>query len=302
MCGITAISLSGSQNIGVYLYKALQVLQHRGEDSTGVAVYSTAYEDEQYKINLYTLDVVGAISKITTAIASVGGDIKDVSIRIVESLGFDRYLVRIDEEKLEELARRINSTNVAKVLSIGKKLEILKATYNVQKFSKIFELQKLQGSHALGHVRFSTESAVDLLHAHPFQSYSTPDVAIVHNGQVTNYWKLREKLEKEGCYFITENDSELIVHYITYMIKHGFSLEEALKRSATELDGPFAYVVSTQNQLGLVRDRLGLRPLMVGETDGIFMAASEEVAIRKVMPNAKVRYLKPGEVVVHTIR
>jgi len=302
MCGIIAVALSNSKNIGIYIYEALKALQHRGRDSTGVAVYSSCYGNDYYKIRLCTKNVIGAISKISSAIANLGGNIVDVNINIVENLGFDRYIIKIDEKKLEDLAKSINSTNIAKVLSIGKELEIIKATYDVEKFNEVFGISNLQGSHALGHVRFSTESTVDLFHAHPFQSYSTPDIAIVHNGQITNYWKIRELLKDRGYYFATENDSELIVHYITYKTRQGFSLKEALERSIEELDGPFSYIVSTEKQLGLVRDKLGLRPLVVCEYDGIFMAASEEVAIRKVLPNAKVRYLKPGEVILKEVK
>jgi glutamine phosphoribosylpyrophosphate amidotransferase len=145
-------------------------------------------------------------------------------------------------------------------------------------------------------VRFSTESCVDLLHAHPFQSFNYLDVALVHNGQITNYWRRRERLERKGVCFQTENDSELIVHYLIEKLREDNCLSEALKTSVEDLDGPFSYIISTGEEIGMVRDRLGLRPLVILEGNGIRAAASEENALRIVSEAGKIRNLRPGEV------
>ena len=197
----------------------------------------------------------------------------------------------------EELKNIIRKYSLA-VLSIGKYSIISKDVGLVDDVEKVFNFSKMKGTHGIGHVRFSTESAVDALHAHPFQTFDFPDIAIVHNGQITNYWKRRELLELEGHVFQTDNDSELIIHYIVNKLRKGYKLEEALHEAVKDLDGPFAFLISMPEGIGMARDRLGLRPLVTSEADGVFVAASEEVAIRKVLPESKITYLRPGEVEV----
>jgi len=136
---------------------------------------------------------------------------------------------------------------------------------------------------------------VDLFHAHPFQAFSYPDVAVVHNGQITNYYKMRAKLEENGRQFDTNNDSELIVHYITNKLEQGLTLKEALDESIKDLDGPFSYIVSTSDAIGVARDKLGLRPALILESQELCAVASEENALRVIGNSGNIRNLKPGE-------
>ncbi|MGC8911207.1 MAG: ACT domain-containing protein [Nitrososphaeria archaeon] len=276
----------------------MENLQHRGKDSAGVAVYGReGVQEDEYIIKIFTKDVVGALSKVSTALASAGADIRSIKINTLRGFGFDKYIVRVYEERLGDVVERINATGLAKVISIGKKMEIIKDIGLAEELEKNFKVSEMIGTHGLGHVRFSTESGVDIFHAHPFQSLKYPDIALVHNGQITNYWKIREKLERAGVSFETENDSELIVHYVVEMMNKGYSLEEILKNSVKELDGPFSYIISTSDSIGMVRDKLGLRPLLVFEGEKIRAAASEESALRIFGDSGRIRGLRPGEVV-----
>jgi glutamate synthase domain-containing protein 1 len=276
----------------------MENLQHRGKDSAGVAVYGgESVQDDEYIIKIFTKDVVGALSKVSTALASAGADIRSIRINTLRGFGFDKYIVRVHRERLSDVVERINETGLAKVISIGKKMEIIKDIGLAEELEKNFKISEMIGTHGLGHVRFSTESGVDIFHAHPFQSLKYPDIALVHNGQITNYWKVREKLERAGVSFETENDSELIVHYVVEMINRGYSLEEILRNSVKELDGPFSYIISTSDSIGMVRDKLGLRPLLVFEGEKIRAAASEESALRIFGDSGRIRGLRPGEVV-----
>jgi len=276
----------------------MENLQHRGKDSAGVAIYGgESVQDDEYIIKIFTKDVVGALSKVSTALASAGADIRSIRINTLRGFGFDKYIVRVHRERLSDVVERINATGLAKVISIGKKMEIIKDIGLAEELEKNFKISEMIGTHGLGHVRFSTESGVDIFHAHPFQSLKYPDIALVHNGQITNYWKIREKLERAGVSFETENDSELIVHYVVEMINRGYSLEEILRNSVKELDGPFSYIISTSDSIGMVRDKLGLRPLLVFEGKKIRAAASEESALRIFGDSGRIRGLRPGEVV-----
>lgn len=298
ICGIAGVALKDKGEVGRLLSKMLGGLQHRGLDSAGVALYSgEAMPPDEYMIRVFTKDVIGALSKVSTAIASAGGDIRNIRLNSLNGYSFDLFTIRASERNLSEMVKRINSTELSKVLSLGKKMDIIKDTSSAEELDRNFNLSSFQGSHGIGHVRFSTESRVDLLHAHPFQSFDHLDVAVVHNGQITNYWKMRERLERKGINFQTENDSELIVHYVIDRMMEGDGLSDALGASVEDLDGPFSYIISTATELGMVRDKLGLRPLVILEGDAMKAVASEENALRLIGASGKIRNVKPGEVV-----
>jgi glutamate synthase domain-containing protein 1 len=298
ICGIVGVLLEEETEVGKLLITMMRSLQHRGIDSAGVALYRGENLPEgEYILRLFTKDIVGAMSKVTTAIANAGGDIRNIEIRSVKGFGFDRFVIRATSDSIKNIVQRLNTTGISKVLSVGRKIEIIKDTGITEELDENFKVSAINGTHGIGHVRFSTESKVDLLHAHPFQSFDYPDVALVHNGQITNYWKVREELEEKSVSFETDNDSELIVHYIIDKLKQGLSLRESLKESVRELDGPFSYIISTANEVGMVRDKLGLRPLVVLEGEGICAAASEESALRAINHKGRIRNLRPGEVV-----
>jgi glutamate synthase domain-containing protein 1 len=285
----------------------LKSLQHRGTDSAGIAFYrKLSLEPDEYLFLLNSVDMPGTDAKITSAIAEVGGNIRDIRHRLHGGYGLDDYTVMINREKLKELADRIDSTERAKVLSFGKGMTVIKEVGKVELLEKIYDKafgsrdKEMVMTHGIGHVRFSTESAVDKYHAHPFQA-GFPDVAIVHNGQITNDWKMREYLKAKGHTFESGNDTELIIHYIIDKIGNGFSLEESLRQSVEELDGPFAYIISTPDAIGMAKDKLGLRPLVVAESEEVMAVASEESALREIMKNPRVEHMPPACVKVFKV-
>jgi len=303
ICGIAGVAFNGKGEVGQCLSKMFEGLQHRGLDSAGVALYSgDIMPPDEYMIRVFTKDVIGALSKVSTAIASAGGDIRNIRLNSLNGYNFDLFTIRAKEGNLSEIVRRINGTELSKVLSLGRKMDIIKDTSSAEELDRNFNLSSFQGSHGIGHVRFSTESRVDLLHAHPFQSFDHLDVAVVHNGQITNYWNMREKLERRGINFQTENDSELIVHYVIDRMMDGGGLSEALSASVEELDGPFSYIISTALEIGMVRDKLGLRPLVILEGEAVRAVASEENALRMIGAIGKIRNVKPGEVVCWRVK
>lgn len=286
------------RDVGKYLIVMMRALQHRGRDSSGLAIYSGGSpSSNEFIFRLFTKDVIGAASKVSTAIAKAGGDIRSIHLNTMdEGFGYDKYQIRIDPENLRAVVDSINSTEVSRVISVGRKMEIYKDVCEVSKLDKLFSASELKGTHGIGHVRFSTESKVDLLHAHPFQAFEYPDIAVVHNGQITNYYKMRRKLEGLGHKFETENDSELIVHYVAEKLERGLSFQEALKESVKDLDGPFSYIISTPEGIGVARDKLGLRPAVILDTEEVFAVASEEGALKSIVKSRYIHNLSPGEV------
>ena len=144
-------------------------------------------------------------------------------------------------------------------------------------------MERVRGTHAIGHVRMATESDVDISGAHPYWAYPFSDVAVVHNGQLTNYFYWRRRLERSGHRFQSECDSEIIAVYIAEQMREGLSLEEAMRLSLDELDGVFTYICVTGDALGVAKDEMAAKPLVLYEADEMVALASEEIAIRAII-------------------
>ncbi len=129
----------------------------------------------------------------------------------------------------------------------------------------------------------ATESDVDIANAHPYWAYPFPDVAVVHNGQLTNFHDWRRRLIRSGHRFQSECDSEIIAVYLAEQMSRGRSLEEAMHQSLEDLDGVFTYICVTEDALGVAKDELGAKPLVLYEGDELVALASEEIAIRQVL-------------------
>jgi glutamine phosphoribosylpyrophosphate amidotransferase len=146
-----------------------------------------------------------------------------------------------------------------------------------------YELGGFSGTHAIGHVRMATESDVDISGAHPYWAYPFSDVAVVHNGQLTNYFYWRRRLERSGHRFQSECDSEIIAVYLAEQMAEGKSLEDSMRQSLEELDGVFTYMCVTADALGVCKDEMAAKPLVLYEGDDMVAMASEEIAIRAVL-------------------
>jgi glutamine phosphoribosylpyrophosphate amidotransferase len=172
------------------------------------------------------------------------------------------------------------------VLCLGRRIDLVKQVGSPRQLEATYGVSQWRGPLAIGHTRLSTESRIDLSHSQPFWAHGLADVATVHNGHVTNYHQLRRHYEQRGVIFYTDNDSEVIGVYIRDRLERGRSFAEALADSVQNLDGAFSYLVVSPEGLGIVRDRFGLKPLMVAETDEFVAVATEEVALRRALPGS----------------
>jgi glutamate synthase domain-containing protein 1 len=159
------------------------------------------------------------------------------------------------------------------LMSVGQQLEIYKEVGPVQGLIQKYGLEEFTGSHGIGHTRMATESVVDTYHSHPFTSGF--DLSIVHNGQISNYYRLRSVFERRGMVFETENDSEAIAHYLHYQFLQGKSLEEALHGLLKDLDGTYTFLVATEGKMALVRDKFAAKPAIIYESPEMVAIASE---------------------------
>jgi glutamine phosphoribosylpyrophosphate amidotransferase len=181
------------------------------------------------------------------------------------------------------LADAVERVRDSEVLSLGRSLEIVKDLGDATTVANEYGLDRFLGTHAIGHARMATESDVDIANAHPYWAYPFPDVAVVHNGQLTNFHDWRRRLQRSGHRFQSECDSEIIAVYLAQQMSEGRSLEEAMRKSLEDLDGVFTYICVTEDSLGVAKDELGAKPLVLYEDDELVALASEEIAIRQVL-------------------
>jgi glutamate synthase domain-containing protein 1 len=293
MCGIAGLIHRGkTADIGSEMTSMLQSLRHRGPDSTGFAIYGKpganeyvlrfkVAEQEDMASGFRIHDDIRERRKIVDErILSMGAEI--VAAEDATEYAF-RYRIRFSGD-LKQLANFIEDVEGAEILSIGNALELIKDLGDAGRVSEQYGLSGFEGTHAIGHTRMATESDVDIRSAHPYWAYPYNDIAVVHNGQITNYWIMRRELERRGQRFMSDCDSELLAVYTANNLDRGISLEDSLRQSIEEIDGVFTYVVATQDAVGLAKDTLAAKPMVLYESDDLVVLASEEVAIRAIIP------------------
>jgi len=305
LCGIAGVVYKDGKlhSAGADMTRMLHALQHRGPDSAGFAIYGGLGLDEnEYLLNIEVKDKPGLLDMVKEKVELVSPIGSDEVIPSVENHIIYRCRITLESfSQLKPLIMDIDSLEDVIVLNGSHSFEMIKDVGSVLEIADRYDTWSKKGTHAIGHTRFSTESIVDRYHAHPFQSYIIPDITVVHNGQITNYWKIRDPLERKGHIFETNNDTECIVHYVADKLASGYSLEEALEQSVRDMDGPFSYIVGTPQGVGIAKDQLGLRPGVMAENDEVFAVASEEVSLREVMDTSEVEQISPGEVRVYEI-
>ena len=291
MCGIAGILLKRDDvaiDTGRALIDMLDGCQHRGPDSTGFALYDGREEGRlKLRFHVGSDDEAGdAVDRLKAVFAEHGADI--VSDERVG--GCYRATVRFGGD-LRRFSYALE--RAAKVISIGESLEIVKDVGGAHDVDDVYDVHVFKGSHGLGHVRLATESDVKPEASHPFWATGFSDVAIVHNGQITNYWKMRRRLERRGFAFVTDNDSELIAVYLADKLSQGVALKDALASSIDDMDGTFSFLVSTGNEIGYAKDRLAAKPMIAFENDDLIAIASEEVSLNRLFPGRALDTREP---------
>jgi len=195
-----------------------------------------------------------------------------------------RYRIKFDGD-LKRMADYIEDVPGAEILSLGNALELIKDLGDATVVSGQYGLGGFKGTHGIGHTRMATESDVDIRSAHPYWAYPYNDIAVVHNGQITNYWIMRREMERKGHRFMSNCDSELLAVYTAHNLEQGGTLEDSLKSSIGEIDGVFTYLVATRDALGMAKDSMAAKPMVLYEADDMVALASEEVAIRSIVPH-----------------
>jgi glutamate synthase domain-containing protein 1 len=280
MCGIAGLfskTLDVSGSLGEHLGAMLLQLSDRGPDSAGIAVYRDPAPSGAAKVSLFSPDPEQDWSLVRD---SLNEDFGAAEPEVLASHAV--IVVDTDAETAQAWIRE--RFPQLRVMSAGQAIEIYKEAGPPREFIESFGLAEMQGSHALGHTRMATESAVTTEHSHPFSTGL--DLCLVHNGSLSNHNRLRRKLRREGLRFETDNDSEVAAGYLTWRLREGATLEQALEGCLEDLDGFYTFAVGTADGFAVLRDPIACKPAVMAETDDWVAMASEYRAIA-ALPGAE---------------
>ncbi len=293
MCGIVGLFIKNAKlesRLGELLSPMLVEMSERGPDSAGVAFYRNPVAAGSSKVTLLNHDLNTSWQNISSQLKEEFGNSTSIEIR------FNHAVVVTSSDANTVLTWLSENFPNLHVTSSGTTIEIYKDKGIPSDVIDRFDLATLQGTHALGHTRMATESAVTTEHSHPFSTGL--DLCLVHNGSLSNHNCLRRKLQKEGIEFKTDNDSEVAAGYLMWRIREGDSLSEALENAIEDLDGFYTFVVGTRDGFAVLRDPIGCKPAIMAETDDWAAMASEFCSIANLpsVENAKIWEPEPEKI------
>ncbi len=256
----------------------LEQLSDRGPDSAGVAFYRDPAPTGWCKVSLHSPSPTPEWENLTAELQVEFGEASPPRVRATHAV----FSVGAEAEDAE--AWLLENHPELTLMSAGRSIEIYKEAVLPTEFVKRFALGEIAGSHALGHTRMATESRVTTAGSHPFSTGL--DLCLVHNGSLSNHNRLRRTLQREGMVFRTENDSEVAAGYLTWRLREGASLEQALEGCLDDLDGFYTFAVGTADGFAVLRDPIACKPAVMAETDEWVAMASEYRAIA-VLPGAE---------------
>jgi glutamine phosphoribosylpyrophosphate amidotransferase len=301
MCGIAGIlqksNLQTSEAelpapVGRSLLNMAACLQHRGMDSAGMAVFGAA----DTGLHLQVMMPTGMLSEPQEVLRLGDGRLSGLC---PEGAGFSAGVlpaagnaVLADSALVQALEAGLPGATVS---GMGRRMVVKKAVGLAEGLEG--PVGALVGTHGIAHLRLATESRIDPAHAQPFWGRPYPDIAVTHNGHITNYHKMRQRFEAEGFAFASHNDSEIIGIYLGRKLAAGLTLQEALLAAGQELDGSYSCIVATANGLGVVRDPFATKPLLFVETETQVALASEPQGLYRLLgQNAVIKEIRPREV------
>jgi glutamate synthase domain-containing protein 1 len=280
MCGIAGLFLKNRSlepELGAMTAAMLSVLTDRGPDSAGFAIYG----------------------------AGVPGHVK-ISLRGPQKFDFEALAARFEAVVTRHDDHAVSAVPEAHVATFhaavaahpelgvvasGTRMELFKGVGLPDDVSKRFGLTNMAGSHAIGHTRMATESAVTTAGAHPFST--GPDQCLVHNGSLSNHNDIRRFLVREGMSFETQNDTEVAAGFLSWKLREGAKLDAALHGALDALDGFYTFVVGTESGFGVLRDPVACKPAVMAETDDYVAFGSEYRAMADLPGISKAHLFEP---------
>jgi len=293
MCGIVGLFIKNPKlepKLGELLSAMLIEMTDRGPDSAGVAIYRNPVADGSSKFTLLAEDSDYSWDSFVNDVKNVFPGKPGVEVHL------NHAVVTIAADVDQVQAWLAENHPELRVNSSGQTIEIYKEKGLAVEFIKNFEIEKMQGSHALGHTRMATESAITTIASHPFSTGL--DLCLVHNGSLSNHNRLREQLIKEGINIQTDNDTEVAAGYLFWRMREGDTLEQALEHAIDDLDGFYTFAVGSKDGFAVMRDPIGCKPAVMAETDDWAAMASEfrAIAVLPGVENARIWEPEPTQI------
>lgn len=295
MCGIVGLFFKrgeATQALGPLLAGMLWQMRERGPDSTGFALYGDEGPPGAFKATLHApedeYDWAGLERKLATAF-TVAGPARYYGSHAVFTIEAD------PEPFFAWIARHHPGLGI---FGFGERIEVFKDVGLPDLVAQRFGLAQRAGTHALGHTRMATESAVTTEHSHPFSTGA--DLCLVHNGSLLNHNRLRQTLRREGIRFTTDNDTEVAAGYLTWRLRQGMSLTEALEAALGDLDGFYTFAVGTGDGFAILSDPIACKPAVLAETDEWVAMATEYRAIATLPGAAAAEVWEPRPATVYS--
>ncbi len=295
MCGIVGLYLKNHElqpELGALFAPMLIAMGERGPDSAGFAIYGDEAPEGSIKITLRQSGREAAWSEIADALGEKFGDPVTLSV----NASYATLKVKSDETALRAYLDEQHPE--LRVMSIGRSIEILKEVGSPASIVDRFGVRELAGTHIIGHTRMATESAVTTDGSHPFSTGM--DLCLVHNGSLSNHNRLRRRLQAAGIEFRTENDSEVAAGYLTWRLREGDTLKQALEAALRELDGFFTFAIGTADGFAVLRDPIACKPAVMAETDDYVAIASEYRSLADLPGIEHANLWEPEPAIVYT--
>lgn len=295
MCGIVGLYLKNPKlqsQLGAMFKPMIIEMTNRGPDSAGVAIYRNPVNANEVKFSLAHDDA--------------NYDWKHVDAGIEEALNADarieqigNHCILVTTAKEEDVMKwlKANAPGV-RVVGSGHTIEIFKETGLPENVYDKFDLENATGTHIIGHTRMATESAVTTAGSHPFATGA--DLCLVHNGSLSNHNRLRDNLRREGMEFQTENDTEVAAAYMTWKLRNGATLKQALEDGLKDLDGFYTFLVGTADGFAIVRDPIACKHAVIAETDDWVAMATEYRAIAHLPGADDAKIWEPEPTTIYT--
>ena len=289
MCGIVGIYLKNEKfnnSLGSLLAEMLINMGSRGPDSAGFAIYNEENGEKlKYSICINDTDYENFKKELSEYF-------DDADVR----KNSDHVILKTKKRANDVLKILKDHFKNTSLVGYGKSIEIFKQVGSPHDVVKKFNLNNYSGTHAIGHTRMATESAITTDGSHP---YSTgEDECLVHNGSLSNHNNLRRKLKKNGINFDSENDTEVAAGYISNHLANKKNLEETLNDGLRDLDGFYTFITGTRNGFAVLRDEIACKPAVIAETKDYVAIASEFQAMAHLpgVNDAKIFEPEPGVV------
>ena len=297
MCGVVGLLLRDPElepRLGELLVPMIEALDERGPDSSGIAVYADPSDGTARLIRLslgadVDLDWM-TVGCALLEVCGTGADLHRFGAGLV---------IEVPEDSLPAVHALLAADwPQVRVLGSGLNVRVLKDTGRPTDTCARYGVRGWEGYLAVAHTRMATESAVTVLHSHPF--VPARDLCVVHNGSFSNYATVRRQLEDGGVTFDSDNDSEVAARFLASRLQVGDDLEEATRWVMKEMDGFFTLVITGAEGMSVVRDAFACKPAVVAETPGYVAVASEYRALADLPGIADAVVFEPRPEEVYT--